>query len=446
MTRDDDRVHAEIARAVQAGLAQPRPGFEHRLLAALREPPPSPRPVGGRLVAAGSVALAVLVVVGLLWVRPAVRGQHPAAAPAARPAPWASAAGAPTPAASPASTPGAPSATGFFYQSARPPEIALGPLLRADWSGAALPSMPAPNGTSTAVKVSPDGRYLTAPAGPEPSGTAQPPRRDTNVLDGSGAVVATTPDVFNLWADDSRHLCQLTLSAAGSPVAILIGELVPGSGVTTSTVPISGLPAWSYLAGCSFRNDRALLVSGARAGSEGPVTVYAVRLSTGEVEFHRDLPAGVQVLSACSEDGRYAAASTAGISTIGTSSAGIASDILDLDTGAVVAHVVGGVAGFSGDDQLVAVSDEQAAGASASLIEWRTGRTVWSQQASWILGGQVRTLPGAAAMALTIAGPGAAPYASPAAAPDVVLVQGDGTSTVIARGAVLLTLGSRGVG
>jgi hypothetical protein len=424
MTGDDARVHAEIASAVRAGLAQPSPDFERRLLDGLRKPRPSPRrPAGGRLVAAASVALSVLVVVCLLLVPPAVRGRSRTTAPAARPVPTAAATGA---LAGPA----------FFYRSARPPEIAFGPLHRADWSGAALPSMAAPNGTGAAVMVSPDGRYLIAPVGPEPTDPFHPPR-PANVLDDSGAVVATTHEVFSLWADDSRHLCQLVRSAAGSPAAILIGEVVPGRGVTTSTVSISGLPRSTNLAACSFRNDRALLVAGAPARPGTPVTVYVFQLSTGAVIFQRDLPGGMEVLSAWSDDGRYAAASNTSISGIGTSSVRIASDVVDLDTGTVVAHVDGGVAGFSGDDQLVAVSDEQAVQTSASLIDWRTGRTVWSQQASWILPGQVSTLPGGAAVALGVATSAAAP-------PDVVLLHDDGASTVIARGAVLLNLGTRG--
>ena len=94
----------------------------------------------------------------------------------------------------------------------------------------------------------------------------------------------------------------------------------------------------------------------------------------------------------------------------------------------------GGVAAFSGDDQLVVVSE--GANGAAAVVEWRTGREVWKRPASWVLPGDARSLPLAPAMAMTVRRPGAAP--------DVFLVRSDGTSAQVAQSAVLLTLGSRG--
>ena len=198
-------------------------------------------------------------------------------------------------------------------------------------------------------------------------------------------------------------------------------------------MPISGLPprAGGFLASCSLLNDRALLVS------DGPgttSTVYAIQLSTGRVVLHRDLPPGMVTFAAWSDDGRYAAASSGQLTAAGTPGAAITSDVLDLDDGTVVAHLDGGVAAFSGDDQLVVVSE--GANGAAAVVEWRTGREVWKRPASWVLPGDARSLPLAPAMAMTVRRPGAAP--------DVFLVRSDGTSAQVAQSAVLLTLGSRG--
>lgn len=414
MTRDFDRVHAEIARAVRAGLVQPGPGFEHRLLDALHAPPSSRQRPASRLVAVASVALSVLVVAGLLWASPGFRarlqaGPRPGGAPAAQPAPTAT----------------ATAGSAFFYQSVRPPEVAFGPVRAADWSGAALPALPPTTGT-LGIEASPDGRYLKRGVGP---GSAL-------IVDGSGAVVATVNQNFDLWADDSRHLCNLDRSTDGFPSTIRTGVVVPGSGVTASSVPISGLPSRTggFLASCSFRNDRALLVPVGQPGSGATASIFAIQLSTGQVVFRRDLPAGMVTVAAWSQDGRYVAASSGLLSFKGAAGAPLSTDILDVDTGTVVAHLEGGAAGFSGDDQLIVLSEGPSG--TASVVEWRTGKKVWERPASWILRDGIRSVPGGPDVALTVESPGTTP--------DVVLVRGSGTSKVVARSAALLTLGAVG--
>ncbi len=113
-------------------------------------------------------------------------------------------------------------------------------------------------------------------------------------------------------------------------------------------------------------------------------------------------------------------------------------DVLDLDTGAVVGHLGGSAVGFSGHGQLVALDADWNSAGPASLVEWRTDRTVWrSDPAATVTNsGDVRSLPGGRAVALTLTQPGMTP--------DVVLVRSDGTATVVARRAELLTLGSAG--
>jgi hypothetical protein len=414
---DLERVHAEIASAVRARLELPSPGFDHRLLDAVRTPPMKPRrEPARRLAVATSVMLAVLVVAGLLWTSPGFRARL--RTPAARP-----------PAARPTATPtlAPPSGTGFFYYIVRPPMQPVGSARRSDWSGAPLPAPDPPKGLLGDIMASPDGRYFAAPVGTQ----------EVEFVDSaSGAIVATyNGNALDTWADDSRHLCSLDYSAAGFPSGIRTGLLVPESGVQTATVPIVGLPAdaGGFLATCSFRNDRALLVAG--RGAQPESTVYAVQLSTGRVLFHRDLPAGTVVFTALSADCRYAAASSA--QQADPHATGIVTDVVDLDAGTVVAHLDGAVAAFSGDDQRVALS--QGSTGAASVVEWRTGRTIWTQAQRVIVAEGVRSLPGEAAMALTVS-----LRAPQYVVPDLVLVRNDGTSTVVSQTAEVSTLGSVG--
>src|SRR5258708_29509834 len=227
MSHDMEHLHEEIARAVRAGLPPPSPGFEHRLLAAQRPLASEPRRQPGiRLMTATSVGLGLLLVAGLLWTSPGFRGRlqgtvSRGAAPATQPGPRVT----------PSPPPGG--AERFAYQGIATRRIPSGPVHWADWNGPALPASWAPSG-SVGVEVSPDGRYVKVPgAGP----------RAENIVDRSGAVVARSATAFDLWADDSRHLCSLDYSADGSPSAIRIGDVVPGRGVTTSIVAFSGLPA-----------------------------------------------------------------------------------------------------------------------------------------------------------------------------------------------------------
>jgi hypothetical protein len=434
-----DRLYAEIARAVRAGLPQPAPGFEHRLVAAIHGPAPAPRRQAGfRLAAAISVALSILVVAGLLWVSPGFRGRLQAAGHEPVPA------GQPASSARLAATPPPGGVKRFAYQTVVTGQAAMagdprplipsGPLRWADWSGAALPASPVPNGSFLNM-VSPDGRYFTALTGPTVVTRVTGPNSvdvhstpgTMRVVDESGAVVATASagGGFDLWADDSKHLCGLDRDTRGWPSAILIDAVVPGRGLVRSRVPISGLPARSggYMAGRSVTSDRAVLLPMLAGAS-----MYGIQLSTGRVVFTRGIPAGATRL-VISSDQRYAA------TTVPDATRGqLSTEVMDLETGAVVARLAGSAVGFSGDHQLVALNAAPNGG-PASLVEWRTGRTEWqSDSIATIDSAQgLRWLPDSRAVALTLT--------NPDAAPDVVLVASDGTAKVVARGAQVETLG-----
>jgi hypothetical protein len=108
-----------------------------------------------------------------------------------------------------------------------------------------------------------------------------------------------------------------------------------------------------------------------------------------------------------------------------------------VDSGAVVAHVDGAVAGFSGDDQRVAVSEGWTR--AVSVVDWRTGRPIWRSMQLVLVPGGVRSMPGGTAMALTVSAP------SPGnAVPDLVLVRADGTWLLVSRSAEVLTLSAVG--
>jgi hypothetical protein len=244
--------------------------------------------------------------------------------------------------------------------------------VRLDWSGHRLGTLQmGTRATYYILKASPDGSMLLGLA---VGGTMV-------LMDGQdGHLLDTGPplgDSSNVrWADDSRHLCTVNPVVSGTELVVADASPVTGLG-RPRRIPVAGLASGSVtMAGaCSFRTDRAVITgSQVKSGNES-AQVVVVRLSDGTVILHRDYPAPAPFINSfVSSDGRFLVGS-------GSSQPVTRSVVADLSTGDIVASINGVGLAFSGDDRYLAVSsftsETARPGGAGSLVEWRTGRTVW---------------------------------------------------------------------
>lgn len=443
MTHQIERFDDEIRRTARGRSPLPSAGFEERLMDVVRtRSMAAERPPRGRLVAVGSAALAMLVVTVLLGTSPSFRARLT-----------------PTPAQPVASTdPGARATFVYTHSSIVPIDLRTtgapptpAPLLRADWTGAARGSLALPQGVSAgSIALSPDGRYAMARAD-----------HGVRILDDAGNVVATDSSLSDTWAGDSRHLCRL--DQEGGQAAVQVATIVPGHGITHSTVRISGLTRsdallGSYqLLGCSIAQDRAVLIRHAGVAPQGQIeyAVDVVQLSTGRLT-PLPLPNGGWSLPVLSLDGRRLAVTDFGVSTSpgprlparfpdGTiapavqqqspapQEAAMSSAVIDVDTGQVLARLPGAAVAFTGDG-LRAVLDigTSLSVDSVSVVDWQTGRVTWSMSGGSVdIENSVRPLPGGEDLALDL-------HENRGAEDDVVLVRASGRVVTIARSSELL--------
>jgi hypothetical protein len=252
-----------------------------------------------------------------------------------------------------------------FLLAPRAGETGLPGLRRLDWSGRALGSF-VPSLDTTGASVSPDGSLVAVPDTDGDGAT---------VLDATGRPVVHLA-AFGAWSSDGAHaVCALQ---AGDAPRVTMTDLDAAGGAVQRLLPVTGdaLPDARWrLWGCSARADVAVALRLEQHGPGGEVVAEATRIrpSTGRVlsrvDFADRPPLSSPVLS---HGARYLAGSVDG---------GRTAEIRDLVSGEVVGHVGGEVVAFSGDDQLVLVDDEQQGpvpAARASLVDWRWGRTVWS--------------------------------------------------------------------
>jgi hypothetical protein len=274
---------------------------------------------------------------------------------------------------SPIQQPVSPASTPAPAPTPEPPALLLGGSgwVRLDWSGHLLSTLPMPRATYYNLKASPDGSMLLGLA---VGGTMV-------LIDGrDGQTVSTGPrlgDSLNVvWADDSRHLCAMNSSVSGTELLVADASPVTGLG-SPRMIPVPGLAAGSATAvgACSFRTGHAVITGSQLKSGQVSVQVVVIQLSGGTVLLHRDYPAPAPfVNSFISSDGRFLVGS-------GSSQPVTSSVVVDLSTGDVVASLDGVGLAFSGNDRYLAVSSftSEAAkpGGTGSLLDWRSGRTVW---------------------------------------------------------------------
>jgi hypothetical protein len=317
----------------------------------------SRRPWGRSLLASAGVVVAVAAVVGILLMPRWVAGLRGASEPAMRP---------------PATA--GPTATPQVTQSSLlvSDPVSQG-LARMDWSGRMLGSV-RPSATGVLSLPSPDGAVILVYGS---GGDLSFVSGTSGETIGRVSLAGTSLGVMPIWADDSRHVCDTRQTPSGPAIAVIAIDPTAAR-VEQRTIPVQGLPPGPPLVdACSMRTDRLVLSVFTAAG---PTTVagaiQVLRLTDGMAVFHRDYPAPAPFANVrVSPDALYLAGSTPG----GTRPA--RTTVIDLTSGEEIAQLDGVGEQFSADDRYLAISsftsEVAASGGTSSLVEWRTGRTVW---------------------------------------------------------------------
>jgi hypothetical protein len=262
--------------------------------------------------------------------------------------------------------------------------------------------------------------------GPSPDGARF--RSDANVFNRAGqpqGSIGPFTKLSVIWADDSRHVCQM-VGANGQPSGPMTFQLVlPGNPPrdVASLGQVVGQTAPSVLA-CSIHSDRAVVAQGGLMGSASEL--WVVRLSTGALLYHESFPtgsAGVAVVA--SRDGQYLAETASACCATGPPSTTIHRAV----DGALVARLDGRrVAGFSWDSEL-AITTDGVAGGKPRVVRWRSGQEVWSGPAGSLIRGFASEPGGPRVAIATGTGSGTASRAS-----DIWVVSPDGRARPPLRG------------
>ncbi len=224
----------------------------------------------------------------------------------------------------------------------------------------------------------------------------------------SGALTRLPADGNTLvrWGDDSQHLClSKPTGGEGSPRAISI--VLPGAPAIAlaslgATVPQA--PGPTILA-CSPLSSRVVV---AQIGPQNDTQeVWVLNATTGALQYHRRYPVQTKTISnvgdivVASRDGQYLAETDAitGVSTIRR----VADDSVVASLPNVEVH------GFSWDGGRVLVTPWQAGFLTvnetfqnATIIDWHSGKTVWSAPEGARFFGQMTIQPGGSAFALSL--------------------------------------------
>lgn len=347
----EERIGREV-RAMVDGFPDPSPGFRQRVLARVPDDRVQPGRRWGALVAA---ALAIALIATLVLVSRGILSRgHPLVTPSP----------APTKTASPAAVVGgalqAPESTPVlaFLDATTPNQV---DAITWDGVGPGRLTLTSPVGAAIFAQ-SPDGARF---------------RSDANVFNRAGqpqGSVGTATKLSAIWADDSRHVCQM-VGANGQSTGPTTFQLVqPGNPPrdVASLGQVLGQTAPSVLA-CSVLSDRAVVAQGGLMGSS--TEVWVLRLSTGAVLYHSSFPTGsAGVALVASRDGQYLAETASACCATGPPSTTIhrAAD------GALVGRLDGRrVVGFSWDSEL-AITTDDAGGSTPRLVRWGSGQVVWS--------------------------------------------------------------------
>jgi hypothetical protein len=273
---------------------------------------------------------------------------------------------------------------------------------------------------------------------------------DREVLDRDGRVLAELGELTGKrrasWADDNRHLCGMryfdTISAPNGPFGEILFSVLPGSAARdVARFPLAGLGQVGYsAAACSLKSNRALVI---RTAVAWPTDWWLVQLTDGAIIRHTTFPSVYLRNVVGSDDAAYVAENpSTGKPDPGLSSAPytvIRSAADGAEVGRLIEYVVE-PDGFSGDNSLVLVHGKQDVYQTgpARIIEWRTGRVLWTGPDGRQLN-RIRALPGGRDFALAFSAP--PQFVPPGCGPtiacqqivdplhDIVIVHRDGSAT-----------------
>jgi hypothetical protein len=176
---------------------------------------------------------------------------------------------------------------------------------------------------------------------------------------------------FEMWADDSRHVC--TLSGLGGHWSL--GLMLPGGAQNVNNVVAidptlgqSGIIAYSFAA-CSARNDRAV-IQYSYAGR--PTEYWVVRISDGAILQQRAYPADQVTNVTASTDGNLIAESSGKSS--GQAAPAAATTVIrrasDLSVITMLDPTIG-VLAFSGDNSSMLINTSPLIAGQPAMLEVR---------------------------------------------------------------------------
>jgi hypothetical protein len=217
----------------------------------------------------------------------------------------------------------------------------------------------------------------------------------TDIRDRSGNVIAPySPKLGTIfWADDGAHFCDVIRTASRDTSGRGILRIGSPNQPTRNVAQVGMFgPATSNAGGpvviaCSPAADRAVVYQAGGQGV-GVVDFWVIQLSSGRTLWTGAGGAWI----AASHDGRYVALNSAP----GEPTA-IYSD------GAVAAHSPSTVFAFSWDGTLAVVASSF--GSAPSIVDWRTGQTIWSCPNNQFKYWQAFPEPGSSHMAIGVLDP-----------------------------------------
>lgn len=237
----------------------------------------------------------------------------------------------------------------------------------------------------------------------------------------------------NVWADDSRHMCTVSLDQQTFEWAL--NTQLPTEPIKRVAViardPGAGQSSISLLA-CSIHNDIAVAV---RTTIAWPAEVWVVKLSDGTVLAHHAYPFQELTTVVASADGQYLAENVIDASSQSKLGGAVTARIRRVSDWTVVTTLPAndGVLRFSGDGSLVLVSTEPTftpAPRLFAVVDWNMEKQVWRNPSETLTGYIAQ--PGGSSFALALRRPQSSKVSYPDPARDVTIVRGDGTSTTLA--------------
>jgi hypothetical protein len=301
---------------------------------------------------------------------------------------------------------------------------AQGWLIGYDWSGKVRGTVkfkPGQGGT-----MAPDGQSFVMNAGGKGgSGTffdrlGQPIPRQGGVLEYAS----------NLWADDSRHMCTVSLDQQTFEWAL--NTQLPTEPIKKVVViardPGVGQSGISMLA-CSICNDLAIVV---RTTIAWPAELWVIKLSDGSLVAHRTYPFQELATVVASADGKYLGENVITTSKLGGS---VTARIRRVSDWTVIATLPedDGVLDFSGDGSLALVSTQPTFNSEPGLygiIDWKSGSMIWRNPSETLT--NFTAEPGGLSFALARQRPQSKALGSvPDYARDITIVHGEGAVTIL---------------